>query len=248
MDQVIPTLSGMHEKINQLNHAFHLTALLRAAASEGPVMHKDCEMNSQSYLALNAWLQKADQNYIEGRLLWLNHLINGACNLLWLASEQILKILILQKTIDSFSENSSDLKQLHETIDKEGMKLGHSVIKLIQRVNSDYPGFDISKYEKVLEKIQEYFYRRYVVHSGSSISLLMLNEVDEFYFLVRGKIEPDVGLGTIDEIHIQRKHKWGHPLPAFSYAYQYNEHFRPRKHREINQIGPDGVVRKENGE
>ena len=28
-------------------------------------MHRDCDMNSQSYLALNAWLQKADQNYIE---------------------------------------------------------------------------------------------------------------------------------------------------------------------------------------
>lgn len=205
-------------------------------------------MNPQSYLALNAWLQKADQNYIEGRMLWLNHMINGSCNLLWLASEQILKILLLQQNIDSFSESSSDLTELHETLDKEGKKIGHSVSNLIQRVNSDYPGFDISKFENVLEKLQEYFYRRYVVHSGSSISLLMLNEVDEFYFLVRGKIEPDVGLGTIDEIHIQRKHKWGHPLPAFCFAYQYNEHFRPRKHREINQIGPDGVIRKESGE
>lgn len=205
-------------------------------------------MDSQSYLALNAWLQKADTNYIEGRLLWLNQLINGSCNLLWLASEQIIKILILQKNIDSYSSNSTDLSELHETLDKEGMKLGHSVKKLIQRVSAEYPDFDISKFEKTLGKLQEYFYRRYVVNSGSSISLLMLNEVDEFYFLVRSRIEPDVGLGTIDEIHIQRKHKWGHPLPAFSYAYQYNEHFRPRKHREINQLGPDGIVRKESGE
>ena len=115
-------------------------------------------------------------------------------------------------------------------------------------VNSEYPELDISKFENTLVKLQEYFYRRYAVHGGSSISLLMLNEVDEFYFMVRDKIDPDVGLGIIDEIHIQKKYNWEHPIPAFAYAYKYNKYFRPRKHRGINQIGPDGVVRRECGE
>ena len=81
-------------------------------------------MDSQSYLALNAWLQKSDENYIEGRLLWLNHLVNGASNLLWLASEQIIKILLLQKEIENYSSESSDLTELHENLDKQGKKFG----------------------------------------------------------------------------------------------------------------------------
>ena len=205
-------------------------------------------MDSQSYLALNAWLQKADSNYIAGRALWLNMLINGSCNLLWLASEQIIKILILQKNVDSYPRSNSDSSVLHISLDEECKKLGHSVNKLILRVNADYPNLNISKYETVLGKLQEFFYRRYVVNSGTSISLDILNEVDEFYFLLRSQIGPDVGLGTIDEIHIQRKHKWKHPLDSFAYAYQHNNHFKPRKHREINLQGLDGVIRTETGE
>ena len=95
-------------------------------------------MDSQSYLALNAWLQKSDENYIEGRLLWLNHLVNGASNLLWLASEQIIKILLLQKEIENYSSESSDLTELHENLDKQGKKFGHKVEKLIGAVNREY--------------------------------------------------------------------------------------------------------------
>jgi hypothetical protein len=79
-------------------------------------------MNSESYLTLNAWLQKADSNYIEGRLLWFHHFINGASNLLWLASEQIIKIVLLQKNIDALSNASIDMEELFKKLDKEGKK------------------------------------------------------------------------------------------------------------------------------
>jgi hypothetical protein len=204
-------------------------------------------MDSNSYLALNAWLQKSDGNYIEGRLLWLNSLVNGACNLLWLALEQIIKIILLQKQINEISSDVSNLDELHNKLDKKGKKLGHNVHALIQSINTEYPDLDISKYEKTLNKLQEFFYRRYVVHSGNSISLLTLNAVDELYFLLRSKVSSDVGLGTIDEIYIQKKHKWTHPIPAFAYSYLQNIHFQPRKHREINLIGPDGKEYKESG-
>jgi hypothetical protein len=171
-------------------------------------------MNSQSYLALNAWLQKADQNYMEGRLLWLNMLVNGASNLLWLSSEQLIKILLLQKNIDPLSDSSSNLNDLHNKIDREGKKLGHDVHKLIAKVKLEYSDLDLTGFEPMLIKLQEYFYRRYVVNSGSSISLNLLDEVDDFYFQVRSKIDPEIGLGTIDEIFIQRKHEWGHPIPS----------------------------------
>lgn len=180
--------------------------------------------------------------------MWLNQFISNACNLLWLSSEQIIKILILQKEIDKYSEDSSDLTELHDKLNEQGMKLGHNVEKLIKKLNEDYPDLEISNFEEPLKKLQEFFYRRYVVHSGSSIPVLMIDQIDEFYFLLRNKIHADVGLGTIDEIYIQKKHGWVHPLPAFSYAYFLNKHFTPRKHREINLRGPDGNSYRESGE
>lgn len=211
-------------------------------------MHQNDPMDSQSYLTLNAWLQKSDGNYIDGRLLWLNHRINGSCNLLWLASEQIIKILLLQKDIDTLSLASADLAALHTNLDEKAKKLGHKVHNLIQAVNIAYPELCISKYEAVLKRLQEHFYRRYVVHSGSSIALTMLDEIDELYFLLRNNVHADVGLGTVDEIFIQKKHGWNHPLPAFSFAYLENRHFRPRKHRVVSIQGPDGRIYNEAGE
>jgi hypothetical protein len=197
-------------------------------------------MDTNSYLSLNSWLQKSDQNYIEGRLLWLNCLVGGASNLLWLASEQIIKILLLQKNIDDYSKAAPTIDELYKLLDKKGIALGHKVHELIREINIEYPDINISKYESTLKKLQEYFYRRYVVNGGSSISMLMLDEIDEFYFLLRGKVESDIGLGTIDEIYIQRKHNWGHPLAAFAYAYLENKHFKTRKHREITFSAFDG--------
>ncbi|WP_264552105.1 HEPN domain-containing protein [Flavobacterium sp. N2038] len=205
-------------------------------------------MNSEPYLALNAWLQKADQNYMEGRLLWLNDFIDGACNLLWLSAEQIIKILLLQKDISILSNVSGDLDDLHNKIDTKGKKLGHDVHKLIANVKSQYPDLDLTTYESMLIKLQEYFYRRYVINTGSVISLNMLDEIDEFYFIVRGKIDAEIGLGTIDEIFIQRKHNWAHPISSFECAYHKNKHFKTRPHSPINYMTSLGERITENGQ
>ena len=198
-------------------------------------------MDSKWYLSLNSWLQKADQNYIEGRLLWLNWLVNGASNLLWLSLEQMIKILLLQKRIDSLSSQVNNLDDLHNLLDSEGKKIGHNVHDLIQQIKKMYPDLDIDKFEETLKKLQEYFYRRYVVNSRSSISLLMLDNVDKLYFLLRSKVDSDIGPGTIDEIFIQRKYNWWHPLSAFAYAYLQNKYFKTRKHREIKYSAFDGT-------
>lgn len=158
-------------------------------------------MDSKLYLPLNSWLQKADWNYILGRFLWFNMFIEGACNLLWLSCEQIIKVLLIQKNAKKFSQ-CSNLKDVHLIIDKEGKKKGHSVAELVDSINIEYPELKIVKYKSVLEKLQEYFYRRYVVNSSLSISLNKTDKVDELYFLLRNKIEPEVGLGVIDEIFI----------------------------------------------
>ncbi|HLG36369.1 MAG TPA: hypothetical protein VI757_15940 [Bacteroidia bacterium] len=185
---------------------------------------------------------------MEGRLLWFNLFINGASNLLWLASEQIIKILLLQKNIDAFSNASLDLDQLQKKIDAEGKKLGHDVHKLVAKIKSEYPDLDLTSFEPVLIKLQEYFFRRYVINTGSSISLTLLDKVDEFYFNARAKIHSDIGLGTIDEIFIQKKHNWKHPLTSFIYAYHQNKHFKSRPHSPINIKGPDNKIYTEKGQ
>ena len=204
-------------------------------------------MNSTSYLALNAWLQKSDMNYISGRLLWFNLCTHGSCNLLWLSCEQIMKIVLIQKNVDDLASQCSNLDDIHRLIDREGKQLGHDVSKLINKIEIEYPNLAINKYKLVLEKLQEYFYRRYVVRGSSSIDIRMIDDVDEFYFMIRKIVEPEIGLGTIDEIFIQKKHNWGHPISAFNFAYLHNKSFSSRKHRVINIIGPNDEKCREDG-
>jgi hypothetical protein len=205
-------------------------------------------MNITHYSNLCSRLQKADESYIEGRLLWLNQFVNGASNLLWLASEQLLKLLLLQKNITVLSENSSNTKQLFEKLDNEGRKIGHNLTNIINLTKTEYPELDLTPFEPALKKIQEYFYRRYIVFDGGSISLNLLDQIDNFYFTVRAMIHPEVGLGVIDEIFIQQKNSFRHPIPAFKYAYMYNNHFRSRPHTPVSYRAPDNRIYFENGQ
>lgn len=204
-------------------------------------------MDSKSYLTLNAWLQKSDNNYISGRLLWIERLIDGASNLLWLSCEQIIKIILLQNEIDNISSSCSDLNEMHIKCENKGKKFGHNVGVLTNKLANEHLCINLTNYKPVLEKLHEYFHRRYVDNKGSSIPLNMLDSVDEFYFELRNNVKPEVGPGTIDEIYIQKKHGWEHPIPAFAYAYIYNKSFRPRKHRKINILRPDGKKYEEEG-
>jgi|TARA_R110002110_G_scaffold404983_1_gene623756 hypothetical protein len=196
---------------------------------------------------LDLWLQKADENYISGRFLWMNILIIGSCNLLWLACEQLIKLLLLQKEIDFDISDSIHSDELYKQVNKKGKAIGHDVSKLIVQVNAVYPELNISKYEPTLIKLQEYFYKRYLTNKGSSITLNTLDDIDALYFLLRDQIEPRIIFGDIDQIYIKRKHNWKQNLPVHEYAYLENKSFRPRKHNEIRQVGADGLVYIENG-
>lgn len=121
-------------------------------------------MNTNSYLALNAWLQTSDDNYISGRLLWLNEMIDGACNLLWLSCEQIIKILILQNSLDAKTAECKTVEEVHCFIDNElKKKYGHGLSALMKKIDDEYPDVKIMNYKKVLEKLNEFFNRRYYV-------------------------------------------------------------------------------------
>ena len=131
-------------------------------------------MKTTVHLALNTWLQKADWNYLEGRVLWFQLLIEGACNLLWLSIEQVLKILILQARIETIDSTCKGLATVYKTLDKEAKSISkrHSRIEIVQQVENTYSGLNLTPYYSVMDKLEEYFNRRYVIHNSSSINLL----------------------------------------------------------------------------
>lgn len=200
-------------------------------------------MTSESYLVLNSWLQKSDQNYIDGRFLWLNKRINSACNLLWLSLEQMIKILLVQGDIDEILKKSKDFEESYKLIDLKCKKIGHKVNELLLGLNRKYSDIDILKFEPIIEKLNEYFYKRYAGHGGTSIAVTMIFNIDKLYFALRDKVDPDVGIGAIDQIFIERKHSISHAYSVYLYAYLHNEYFRTRKHREFRFAFPDNVNR-----
>ena len=206
-------------------------------------------MKTEVHNALNTWLQKADYNYLEGRVLWLNSLVEGACNLFWLSIEQACKILVLQARIETIASNCKARGGVYKTLNDEAKSISaiHSRTQIVRKVESTCSGLNLTPYYSVMDKLKEYFDKRYVVPGGSTISLLLIHEVDELYFLLREHIVPELGLGLIDEIYIRRKHRWPQTMKAFDLAYYKNKSFRGRKHESINQTGPDGKTYIENG-
>src|SRR3990172_3256542 len=82
--------------------------------------------------------------------------------------------------------------------------------------------------------------------SISSIKNIYIDDIDALYFCLRKLVKAEIGLGTIDEIFIQRKNRWQHPLPSFQMAYLNNKHFQTRKHTSINYL-VNGKSYHENG-
>jgi len=205
-------------------------------------------MDSRLYLCLNAWLQTADHNYIAGRILWFDHFETQACNLFWLSIEQLIKILILQQKEKEILEANDDLDILHKKVDKYAKRIAafHGFEELRVKLSQEYPGFNIDKFESVFKKLEEYFFRRYYVRKSTSIYIFLIDDIDALYFCLRKLVKAEIGLGTIDEIFIQRKNRWQHPLPSFQMAYLNNKHFQTRKHTSINYL-VNGKSYHENG-
>ncbi|MBF0368554.1 MAG: hypothetical protein HQL52_03765 [Magnetococcales bacterium] len=183
-------------------------------------------------------MNQADKNYIEGRCLWFNWFYGGACNLLWLGVEQLFKLLILQNKLSEFPEEPSNLEEHFKVAEKKARKFGHNVDKLMDAIHRIHPDIEIHQHNATLKNIHYYFKRRYVINESGLMRGDTIDAVDEVYFSLRGKVQPEAGGRLMDEIFIQKKHKTGHPIPGFAFAYHRNKSFRPRKHEVRHmQIG-----------
>jgi hypothetical protein len=223
--------------------------------------------NYYYYFCLHAYLSRADDHYVEGRFLWANYAVDGACILLWLAIEQLIKLNIIQERIENkvldgieikesgnkvtlgYDPQEKDVRKIHKILDKTSYKINsrHQLNELL-RILNDQVNIDLSIYYDTLRKVKEYYERRYYKDQGTSISLGQLESIDEVYFLLRGNLNEQFPRALIDEINFQKKFEIVHPLPFWIFAYRENKHFKSRKHPIVNQMLPDGRVIKNDGE
>lgn len=224
------------------------------------------EDNHYYYFCLNGYLSNADNLYVEGRFLWLNQGISGACNLIWLSIEQLITILIFESRIQKGSFDSvivkndgvaqelvydpqeKDIDVIHTFISRTlyMIERRHRLQKLLDVLRAE-TAINLEEHVDVLEKTKEFHDRRYFENSSTSINLNLLNEIDRVFFLLRGYLSEHIPRSLIDEIAFQREFSQGHPLPIFSYAYQSNDSFSSRKHPVVNQILQDNRIIKNDG-
>lgn len=187
-------------------------------------------MNSYEYIPLSTWLSNSDMLYLDGRLLWLQvGGVGGSFMLLWLSVEQIMKTLVFQYRIQASDFNSNDGNDTLKQFDKWGIEIGHNLNKNLMMLNKYYPNLLLNSDINALEKIYEYFNRRYVTNSVSGIPLSLLRDVDNVYFKLRDQISEDLPASFIDEIALRKENNEVHILEEYmKFAYLQNNSFRKR--------------------
>ena len=221
-------------------------------------MKKD---NFFHFLALTEFLCRADQHYVEGRFMWFQQAWYGSCILLWLAVEQLMKTVIVQHRIlngtmhpISINHNSSTITVSHNPQEKEMSKIltildrtffkidrRHDLDNLVDIMENEV-GVNLASFKSPLAKVKEIYERRYFKNVGTSISLTVINEIDEFYFTFKSNLPPDIHRSLIDEIAYQKKFNNGHPLHYFQFAYLTNPHFKAKSHPGLFQSLRDGRI------
>lgn len=185
--------------------------------------------------ALNAWLNKADHNYIEGRFLWLNNAYDGASILLWLASEQLMKILLMQYDKD-LSNECDNLNISFNKLDEKGRTYNHKVENLIRNINGKYSSIGIYSFESELKELHKNFNRRYYKNECYEISYSFIHRIDELYFNMRSKIYKDIHASTIDDLYFECCMQIEIFPKYFEYLFKDNKFVKTRPHPKVNKL------------
>lgn len=191
-------------------------------------------------LKFNSIVFNADSLYIQGRFLWLSKGLSGGGILLWLGCEQLVKVLIIQKSdqfiIDTQNKSDKDTNTVLEKFMKELTRGKHDGEFLLNKLLEEYPELDIKKFKKVLTHLNQIFERRYVKFNNKSFATYWkdLILIDEFYFLARSYLSPKIQCSLIDEIFMKTLLASSQSLPIYEYAYKDNIHFKGRECPEVN--------------
>lgn len=219
------------------------------------------------FFSLHSYLTLVDNHYVEGRFLWLNQAFNGAGNLLWLAFEQLIKVLIIQTKIEKnlldevyiksdsrgkikvkYDQNENDIELIAKLLDSLLFSIDskHNLNSLLNTLK-DNTGIDLTEYKKCLAKINEFFKRRYVVNSGTSINPIMLDEIDRLFFYLRSFISSNIPQSLVDDIIFRRKYFVQEPIPFFGTLFLKNNFIVSRQYNDIIDRIPDERVIAHNG-
>lgn len=219
------------------------------------------------FFSLQSYLTLVDNHYVEGRFLWLNYAFNGAGNLLWLAFEQLIKILIIQSRIErnqideikikndlgekisvKFSNNEIDIKLRAKILDSLFYHIDskHNLDTLLKEFHNS-TDIDLSEFKNCLEKINEFFKRRYVVNNGTYINPAMLDEIDKLFFFLRSLILNYIPQSLIDEIIFRKKYSFKEPIPFFGTLFLKNNFVASRQYEDLIDRLPDGRIIAHNG-
>jgi hypothetical protein len=199
-------------------------------------------LSNDEQLALHDWLRSADGLYIDGRLLWFNVGIDGSTILLWLSLEQILKLLIFQSLLKKSLLTTSDGQTAFGTLEDKGKRLNHGYATLVNTFDEEYPRLLTASNKEVLEKLHEFFNRRYASNTPTSIALNLIEPVDRLYFKLRDHVSSQLRLAYIDEIGFRLAIKFTHPLEQhMQYAYLGNKYFRRRKRYPAWRVSFDNL-------
>ena len=153
-----------------------------------------------------------------------------------------------RKTTYTYNPQEVSTRKMHKIIDKHSYKINSKhQLKQLLKILTKETGIDLTLHFATLNKIKEYYDRRYCKDASSSISLSEMNKVDEIFFFLRKRVNINVPRALIDEISFQKKFKLQHPLPYFIYAYKNNRYFESRRHPVVNQLLPDGRIIENDG-
>ena len=197
--------------------------------------------NYQYFKILQYPLLGADHNYVAGRCLWFHCAMREAANLLCLAIEQAIKVLIVQKKLEEKSLQSmitkkkfiddpqykydpqeNDRIKIDNIINRVFLDLSrdHNLTLLAERLSKENQ-IDLTQYQATIAKINEYYDLRYYTPGTTSISSKIIDEVDEIYFLLRRSINPPLK----QTLFVMSPFMMNFDENFYNYAYHKNKSF-----------------------
>jgi hypothetical protein len=153
------------------------------------------------------WLTRADRNYVEGRFLARSGGFLGGGHLLWLSFEQLAKTLILESKarkgelcLPAWSKDPTAFERVCKELDGEAKNIArrHDTEPLVAALTAEYPELDLTVYRDVIDKVSKMFLMRYPSLEPWGFATAEVDAIDQLYFTLRDRVDPAVGMGSID--------------------------------------------------
>jgi len=187
-------------------------------------------MESFEYIQLSSWLGRADNLYLDARVLWLQISgMGGSFILMWLAIEQMMKLIIMQERIKKMLHTSKSSLDLEKELNGWGLEFKHNLSKLLKELEVSYPNLFTSTEIELLKKMHRLFEGKYSSSTPIGIHISSLNIMDCIFFKLRDLTSKDLPMSQMDMIDVNRNSTLNRLGDYVKFAYLDNPYFRKRK-------------------